>query len=159
MRLAAVLALLLWGCAVAHAQPDVPTNTYRGYAHADCAGDAGVVRIVLPAGATPIPGALPPTPARPAVELVVQGSLDAALGKPIPVQEPPAAGTLSLSAMSCPVVGSCSRARTGTLTFERAADGGLSGQFRIRWPDEAARTTDIIGKFTARWFDSGKECR
>jgi hypothetical protein len=148
------------GGAAAAAQPAVPTNTYSGYSHADCGpGKTPIVRIVLPAGAAPIPAALPTTPARPAVELLVQGSVDGALGKPVPVQEPPVAGTLGVSALSCPVVGSCSRARTGTLTFERGADGGLTGQFRIRWPDEAARTTDIIGKFTARWFDSGRDCR
>jgi hypothetical protein len=58
------------------------------------------------------------------------------------------------------VVGSCSRARTGTLSLQRRAEEGeLTGEFRMRWPDEAARQTDIIGKFTARWLASDAACK
>ena len=163
--LIATLLLLVVASAIAAqqaAQPEanVPVNTYRGYAHADCT-DAGapLVRIVLPAGKVQIPTTVPASPPRPAVELIVQGALDDALSKPIPVQEPPTARTLSVSALSCPVVGSCSRARTGTLSLQRHSDdGALTGEFRMRWPDEAARQTDIIGRFTAAWIAGGRTC-
>jgi hypothetical protein len=159
-----IAALLLATAAPAAQQPvqqepNVPVNTYRGYAHADCNAAGPVVRIVLPAGSIPLPATLPQSPPRPAVELVVQGTLDKVVGRPIPVQEPLAAGVLAVSALSCPVVGSCSRATTGMLSFDRQAERNtLTGEFRIRWPDEAARTTDIIGKFAVAWFDSGKQC-
>jgi hypothetical protein len=165
-KIATIAALLLATTTQAAQQPgqqepNVPVNTYRGFAHADCnTAGAPVVRIVLPAGSTPIPTTLPKSSPRPAVELVVQGMLDAAVGKPIPVQEPLVDGALAVSALSCPVVGSCSRARTGTMSFDRRSENNtLIGEFRIRWPDEAARSTDVIGKFTAVWFDSGGNCK
>jgi hypothetical protein len=92
------------------------------------------------------------------VELVVQGVLDRALGQEVTIVADAGSG-LTASALSCPLMGNCSRAQRGRLTFQRAADGTLTGEFRARWPDEAVRQTDIIGKFTARWIENQARCR
>jgi len=141
-------------------EPNVPVNNYAGYAFADCGpGNTPAVRIVLPAGKQPIPAAVPPSPPRPAVELLIQSGLDAALGQKLTVVQEAGQQALSVVALSCPVVGGCSRARTGTLSLQRRADdGALTGEFRIRWPDEPARATDVIGKFVASWREAAKKC-
>lgn len=141
--------------------PAVPTNSYAGYAYPDCgATDQPLIRVMLPAGHAEVPTTLPSSPPRPRVELVIGGPLDRAIGQeitiaPDPVRQPTALGA---DALSCPLMGTCSRAQRGRLTFQRAADGTLTGEFRARWPDEAARQTDVIGKFTAVWFDTKKIC-
>jgi hypothetical protein len=138
----------------------IPTNTYSGYAHADCGpADSPTVRIMLPAGSVPVPETLPASPPRPRVEVVVSGPLERALGQEITiVPEPIGSAPMTANALSCPLMGNCSRAQRGRLTLQRAADGTLTGEFRARWPDEAARQTDVIGKFSAVWFASQKIC-
>lgn len=162
MKLFAVVWVAVGATAVAQQPnappPAIPTNSYTGYAYADCdAANAPVVRVMLPAGVAPLPETMPASPPRPRVEIVVQGSLDHMLGQEITIVPEGAAG-LSANALSCPLMGNCSRAQRGRLTLQRGADRGLTGEFRARWPDEAARQTDVIGKFTAVWSETQKRC-
>jgi hypothetical protein len=140
--------------------PPIPTNSYSGYAFADCGpSNAPIVRIMLPAGSTPIPETLPSSPPRPRVEIVVQGGIDRVAGQEVAIAaQSGSEGGPTAVALSCPLMGNCSQAQRGRLMFQRGAAGALSGEFRARWPDEAVRATDVIGRFTAVWFDTPKKC-
>ena len=139
----------------------IPTNSYSGYAFAECGpSNSPIVRLVLPAGAAAVPATLPASPPRPRVELVVQASIDRATGQEITIAaDGGGEAGLTAAGLSCPLMGNCSRAQRGRLSFTREADGALRGEFRARWPDEPARATDVIGRFTAVWFDSQSPCR
>jgi hypothetical protein len=146
---------------IAQQPPEGPVTKYSGYAHADCGpSNSPAVRIVLPAGAVPVPAAVPKSAPRPAVELLISAPLDRALGQKIAFTPNAASGTgLSVVGLSCPVVGDCSRAQSGTLTVERRPDdGALTGEFRALWPDEAVRATVVTGRFVAAWRDAPTKC-
>ena len=147
---------------IAQQPPEGPVTRYSGYAHADCGpSNSPSLRIVLPAGSVPVPVTVPKSAPRPAVELMVSAPLDRALGQKIPFTGDAAGGGggLSVVGLSCPVVGDCSRAQSGTLTFERRPDdGALTGEFRALWPDEAVRATVVIGRFVAAWRDVPTKC-
>jgi hypothetical protein len=159
------LFLILIGAAAAPGlaqQPaEGPVTNYSGYAHQDCGpSNAPALRIVLPAGSVPVPATVPKSAPRPAVELVISAPVDRALGQKIPFSRDAAAGdALSVVGLSCPVVGDCSRAQSGTLTFQRRpADGALTGEFRALWPDEAVRATVVTGRFVAAWRETATTC-
>jgi hypothetical protein len=138
-----------------------PVTNYTGYAHLDCGpANSPGFRIVLPAGAVPVPETVPKSPPRPAVELVISAPVDRAVGQQMPFVRDAASGAgLSVVGLSCPVIGSCSRAQSGTLTVQRRpADGALTGEFRARWPDEPARATVVIGRFIAVWREAATKC-
>jgi hypothetical protein len=101
---------------------------------------------------------VPKSAPRPAVELVISAPLDRALAQKIPFTRDASSDGLSVVGLSCPVVGDCSRAQSGTLTFERRDDGALTGEFRALWPDEAVRATVVIGRFVAAWRDAATKC-
>jgi hypothetical protein len=124
---------------------------YNGYAFVECtASNAPAVRLVLMQGL--VPAALPASAPRPSLALILPGGVDGIAGKEIALSKDPAgAGRI----LSCPVVGDCVPAETGTVTLQpRGADGALSGEFRATWPPIPQRT----GKFTVAWRDSGKTC-
>jgi hypothetical protein len=56
--------------------------------------------------------------------------------------------------VSCPIVGDCAAARSGTLTVQRAADGRITGDYNGQWSQGQPR----VGKFSAVWRDSQKKC-
>ena len=115
---------------LAQQPPEGPVTNYSGYAHQDCgASNTPGLRIVLPAGSVPVPATVPKSPPRPAVELVISAPVDRAVGQKIPFsREAPGEG-LSVIGLSCPVVGDCARALSGTLTFQRRpADGARHGR-------------------------------
>lgn len=74
---------------------------------------------------------------------MISAPLDRAVAQKIPFSRDAVSGDLlSVVGLSCPVVGDCSRAQSGTLVFERRpTDGALTGEFRAMWPDEAVRAT------------------
>lgn len=162
MRISIILFLIGFSQAAGLAQqpPEGPVTKYSGYAHADCGpSNSPTLRIVLPAGSVPVPATVPKSPSRPAVELVISAPVDRALGQKIPFSRDAASGDgLSVIGLSCPVVGDCSRAQSGTLTFERRPDGALTGEFRAQWPDEAVRATVVIGRFVAAWREAVTTC-
>lgn len=163
MRMAIVLLLaigLFTSAGVAQQPAEGPVTNYTGYAHLDCGpANSPGLRIVLPAGAVPVPEIVPKSPPRPAVELVISAPVDRVLGQEIPFAGDASGPGLSVVGLSCPVIGACSRAQSGTLTVQRrAADGALTGEFRARWPDEPARATVVIGRFVAIWREAAKKC-
>jgi hypothetical protein len=141
-------------------QPATNVTNYSGYAHADCGpSNAAGVRIVLPAGAVPVPASVPKSAPRPAIELVVNLPLDRAVGQQLKVARDAGAGATTVVGLSCPIVGDCSRAQSGTLSFQRRPeDGSLTGEFAILWPDEAVRQTVVRGKFVAAWREALTKC-
>lgn len=162
MRISIVLILIGFSAVGLAQQPaEGPVTNYSGYAHADCGpSNSPALRIVLPAGSVPVPATVPKSSPRPAVELVISASVDRVLGQKIPFSRDVASGDgLSVVGLSCPVVGDCSRAQSGTLTFQRRpADGALTGEFRAMWPDEAVRATVVIGRFVAAWREAATKC-
>ena len=146
---------------VAQQPAEGPVTNYAGYAHAECGpSNSPALRIVLPAGSVPVPATVPKSSPRPAVELVISVPVDRALGQKIPFSRDAASGGgLSVVGLSCPVVGDCSRAQSGTLTLERRpADGALTGEFRALWPDEAVRAAFVTGRFVAAWREVEVKC-
>jgi len=128
-----------------------PPANYGGYAFVECtATNKPAVRLVLMQGV--VPAALPATAPRPFLAVILPGTVDTITGKDIALSKDPAGpGTI----VSCPVVGSCVAAETGTVNIQRRAeDGAMTGEFRATWPPIPLR----IGKFTVGWRDSGKTC-
>jgi hypothetical protein len=124
---------------------------YNGYAFVECtAANKPAVRLVLLTGV--VPATLPASAPRPSLALILPGTADTVSGKEIALSKDPAgAGQI----VSCPVVGSCVPAETGTVTLAaRGGDGAMSGEFRATWPPIPERR----GKFTVAWRDSGKAC-
>ena len=162
MRISVCLILIGVSAAPGLAQQPAqgPVTNYSGYAHQDCGpSNLPALRIVLPAGSVPVPATVPKSAPRPAVELVISAPVDRALGQKIPFSRDTGGGdALSVVGLSCPVVGDCSRAQSGTLTFERRPDGALAGEFRALWPDEAVRAAIVTGRFVAAWREAPTKC-
>jgi hypothetical protein len=163
MRISIILLFLIGlssAAGLAQQPAEGPVTNYTGYAHEDCApANSPGLRIVLPAGAVPVPDTVPKSPPRPAVELVISAPVDKVLEQQIPFVRDAAPGAgLSVVGLSCPVIGACSRAQSGTLTVQRRPDGALTGEFRARWPDEPVRATVVIGRFVAAWRDTATKC-
>jgi hypothetical protein len=163
MRLTIIVVLTVSALSAEPAQqtvPDGPVSNYSGYAYPDCgAANAPALRIVLPAGAVPVPAAVPKSPPRPAVELIVSATVEQAVGKDIAfVRDAAGSSGVSVVGLSCPVVGDCSRAQKGTLMLKRRDDGALTGEFRALWPDEAVRAAVVTGRFVAAWRDTPATC-
>ena len=124
---------------------------YVGYAFVDCtAASKPPVRLVLMQGV--VPPTLPASAPRPSLAVILPGSPDSVAAKEVAVSKDPAGpGQM----VSCPVVGACVPAETGTVTIEpRGADGTYKGQFKATWPPIPERQ----GKFNVAWRDSGKTC-
>jgi hypothetical protein len=124
---------------------------YVGYAFVECtAANKPAVRLVLMQGVPPKD--LPASAPRPSLAVILPGSPDSIAGKDAALSKDPAgAGQI----VSCPVVGACVPAETGTVTLEaRGADGTYKGQFKATWPPIPERQ----GKFNVTWRDSGKTC-
>ena len=158
MRVAAlIVAVVIFAAPAGTAQQGGPqfggggAAQYNGYAFVECtASNAPAVRLVLLQGV--VPATLPASAPRPSLALILPGTADSVSGKEIKLSKDPA-GTGQI--VSCPVVGSCVPAETGTVTLAaRGADGAMSGEFRATWPPIPERR----GKFTVGWRDSGKTC-
>lgn len=131
-------------------QGSAPPNAY---AYADCsASNTTATRIVIVTGA--LPANVPTASPRPSIEIVLNNASD---------QIPPAAVTVSpdgvkggpaAAVLSCPVVGNCSPANTGTVTAQRGGDGTITGSYQASWSQGQPRN----GRFTAAWRDSQKKC-
>ena len=158
MRIA-VFMLLFALCAVptGTAQTGLPqfggggAANYGGYAFIECtAANKPAVRLVLMQGV--VPKDLPASAPRPSLAVILPGSPDTIAGKEVTVSKDPAGpGQM----VSCPVVGACVVAETGTVTLEpRGSDGTYKGQFKATWPPIPERS----GKFSIGWRDSGKSC-
>jgi hypothetical protein len=129
-----------------------PTN---GYAYADCStANTPTVRLVIVTGA--IPAAIPASTPQPSVVLVFNSNVDALSAQPsIGVSPGAARGGTDALALSCPVVGDCVPAQSGTISVSRRAeDGALIGTYQATWPGGQPRT----GRFTATWRESQKRC-
>jgi hypothetical protein len=124
---------------------------YGGYAFVECtAANKPAVRLVLMQGV--VPKDLPASAPRPSLAVILPGSPDSIAGKEVKVSKDPAGDG---QMVSCPVVGACVPAETGTVTLEpRGSDGTYKGQFKATWPPIPERT----GKFSIGWRDSGKTC-
>ena len=97
---------------------------YVGYAFVECtAANQPAVRLVLMQGV--VPPTLPASAPRPSLAVILPGSPDSVAAKEVTVSKDPAGpGQM----VSCPVVGACVPAETGTVTVEpRGADGSLQG--------------------------------
>ncbi len=149
MRLVSACAasLVLAAAAVAFAQ----TATYSGYAYPDCSpADGRAVRVVLVQGA--VPAGIPDRMPRPSIDVLVNADMDTAIAHPIAIA--PEAVPANAVARSCPVVGSCAAAKSGTLSLMRGADGALTGAFKAQW----GNTPEREGKFSIEWRDRTVSC-
>ena len=124
---------------------------YGGYAFVECTpASKPAVRLVLMQGV--VPKDLPASAPRPSLAVILPGSPDSVAGKEVTVGKDPAGPG---QVLSCPVVGACVVAATGTVTLEpRGGDGTYKGQFKATWPP----TPERQGKFSVAWRDSGKTC-
>jgi hypothetical protein len=160
-----ILAALFFPIVVSAQQPPAPSPpsgvfpeqqgpvvNYAGYGYVDCgSSNAASVRIVALQGL--VPEGLPKSPPRPSIEFVIEGGLDAVMGKSFTIG--PKGGAGSAVALSCPVVGDCGVAETGNLSVTgKAPNGNLLGEFRAKWAIGAPRA----GKFTVFWRDSPAKC-
>jgi len=153
----ALLLIVFALCAVPGGTQSLPqfggggSVNYVGYAFAECtAANKPAVRLVLMQGV--VPPALPASAPRPSLAVILPGGPDSVAGKEVTVSKDPAGpGQM----VSCPVVGACVVAETGTVTIEpRGSDGTFKGQFKATWPPIPERS----GKFSVAWRDSGKTC-
>ena len=127
----------------------------NAYAHADCsASNAPTVQIVVVTG--PVPAAVPAAAPQPSVKLVFNTTVDKLVGQQSLTISPDAAkGGPNVLALSCPVVGDCVPAQSGTISMERRADdGAIVGTYQSTWPGSPQRN----GRFTAVWRESNKKC-
>src|SRR5262245_44407162 len=100
-----------------------PPANYMGYAYVDCsASNTPIVRVVALQGL--VPEGVPKSAPRPSIELVINSSLDAAIGKQLTVAPKAAAAAGNAQVSSCPVVGDCAAADTGVLTVTGKAENG-----------------------------------
>jgi hypothetical protein len=146
----AAMAVLLAASTVQAQDRPSPLNSY---AYADCsASNAPQIRIVLFTG--PVPAALPASAPTPAVHLIVNSAADKLASGPITIAVDAVKGGPNAAALSCPVVGDCVPAQSGTVTVSRGPDGSITGQYSAQWPIGPPRTN----RFTAPWRDSNKKC-
>jgi hypothetical protein len=141
----AALALMVQAPAAAQDQ----TANYRGYAHPACPAPA--VRLVALMGR--VPEGVPASPPRPSIEIVFPDGVDKAVGQTITVAAKPAPG--SAMVLSCPVVGDCAPADSGSVTIaKRADDGALTGEFQAAWSVGVPRK----GRFTVAFRNTPAKC-
>lgn len=127
----------------------------NAYAYAECGpANAPAVHLVVLTG--PIPAAIPASTPQPSVKLVFNTGADAfADAKTVTISADAAKGGPNALALSCPVVGECVAAQSGTVSIQRRAeDGALTGNYQATWPGAPPRTA----RFTAAWRESGKKC-
>jgi hypothetical protein len=130
----------------------VPINAY---AYAECGpANAPAVHLVVLTG--PIPAAVPASTPQPSVKLVFNTSVDHfAEAQTVTISTDAAKGGPNALALSCPVVGDCVPAQSGTVSIQRRADdGALAGSYQATWPGSPQRTA----RFAAAWRESGKKC-
>ena len=148
---AAVAMAALLTASVALAQP--AASPLSAYSYADCsATNTPQVRIVVFTGA--VPAAMPASAPTPAVHLIFNGTADKIPTTPITISADAAKGGPNAAAVSCPVVGDCVPATSGTVTVTRGADGTLTGQYSAQWPIGPPR----MNRFSAGWKESNKKC-
>ncbi len=127
---------------------DGPTN-YRGYAYPSCPTPA--VRLVALVGR--VPEGVPSSAPRPSIEIVFPEGVEKAVGQKLTVGPKAASGGAIV--LSCPVVGDCAAADSGSVTIaKRADDGGLSGEFRAAWSVGVPRT----GRFNVAFRNVPQKC-
>ena len=148
---AAVTVAALFTASVALAQP--AASPLSAYSYTDCsATNAPQVRVVLFTGT--VPAALPASAPTPAVHLIFNGTADKLATTPITITADAIKGGPNAAALSCPVVGDCVPAQSGTVTVSRGADGSITGQYSAQWPIGPPR----MNRFTAPWRESNKKC-
>ena len=149
-RIGIVLAALTFAETVGVAQPPPQLNAF---AYADCsATKAATTRVVLVQG--PVPAAMPTTPPRPSIEIIINAPADKLPSGSQTVSPDGVKGGPNAAMVSCPVVGDCAPAQSGTLTVQRATDGTITGNYNGQWSQGQPR----VGKFSAPWRESGKKC-
>jgi hypothetical protein len=127
----------------------------NAYAYADCGpANTPTVQIVVVTG--PIPATIPAAAPQPSVKITLNGPPDrlTATQQSITVSADAAKGGPNALMMSCPVVGDCVPAESGTVSVQRREDGALTGNYQATWTGTPAR----MGRFTAAWRESGKKC-
>ena len=148
---AVVAMATLFTATVALAQP--AASPLSAYSYADCsATNAPQVRIVVFTGV--VPAAMPASAPTPAVHLIFNGTADKLATTPITIAADAMKGGPNAAALSCPVVGDCVPATSGTVTVQRGADGTLTGQYSAQWPIGPPR----MNRFSASWKESNKKC-
>ena len=121
-------------------------------AYADCSGSNTTTRIVIITGA--LPAGIPAAPPRPSLEIVLNNPADQIPPSAVTVSPDGVKGGPSAAVLSCPVVGNCAPANTGSVTAQRGADGTITGNYQATWSQGQPRN----GRFTAAWRDSQKKC-
>ena len=102
-----------------------------------------------------VPATVPASTPQPSIKLMMNTTLEAlAAEKSIEFSPEAAKGGPTALALSCPVVGECVPARTGSLTVQRDADGAIAGNYQATWPGGQPR----MGRFNAVWRESQKKC-
>ncbi len=129
----------------------------NAYAYADCnAANAPVVSLVVVTG--PVPVTVPASTPQPSVKFVLNTNVDGlsgVSGQSIALSPEAGKGGPNALALSCPVVGDCVPAQSGTVSIQRRAeDGALTGTYQATWPGGQPR----MGRFTAVWRESQKKC-
>ena len=149
-RVGIVLAALTFGETTGVAQPPPQLNAF---AYADCSpSKAMTTRVVLVQG--PVPAAMPATPPRPSIEIIINAPADKLPSGSQTVAPDGVKAGPNAAMVSCPVVGDCAPAQSGTLTVQRGADGTVTGNYNGQWSQGQPR----VGKFSAAWRESGKKC-
>ncbi len=127
----------------------------NAYAYAEC-GPANLPAVHLVVVTGPVPATVPASTPQPSVKLVLNTSVDRLSElQSITVSADAGKGGPNALALSCPVVGECVAALSGTIAIQRRAeDGALTGTYQATWPGAPQR----MGRFTAAWRESGKKC-
>jgi hypothetical protein len=124
----------------------------NAYAYADCSGSNTTTRIVIITGA--LPASVPAASPRPSLEIVLNNPAEQIPPSAVTVSPEGVKGGPSAAVLSCPVVGNCAPANTGSVTAQRGADGTITGNYQATWSQGQPRQ----GRFTASWRDSQKKC-
>jgi len=127
----------------------------NAYAYAECgASNATAVHLVIVTG--PVPAAVPASTPQPSVKLVFNVAADklSESAQSLTVSADGVKGGPNAGAFSCPVVGDCVPAQSGTISVQRGADGAIFGNYQATWTG----TPERRGRFTAVWRDSQKKC-
>jgi hypothetical protein len=129
-------------------------GVYDGYAYGDCsAAKTPIVRIVLIQGL--VPEGVPSSRPTPSIEFLIGGGPDVLATPTHPLSAEAFKTGKGAAAISCPVVGDCAPAQSGTLNIKRGADGAISGDFQATWTGVPPRS----GKFAdVSLRESGKKC-
>ena len=127
----------------------------NAYAYAECgASNAPAVHLVIVTGA--VPAAVPASTPQPSVKLVLNTPVDklADSAATLTVTADGVKGGPNAGAFSCPVVGDCVPAQSGSISVQRDADGAIFGNYQATWTG----TPERRGRFTAVWRESQKKC-